>query len=126
VEFVLRAPGNSRLASLVLIGLVAGLFSAVFGVGGGILVVPALIAIGFGVKRAAGTSLGVIAITALAGAVLFAFRGEVHVGYALLVGLPASVGVVAGVAVQRRLTGDALTLAFAALLAAIGVWLIVA
>jgi uncharacterized membrane protein YfcA len=126
VERVLTAPGNSRLASLVLIGLVAGLFSAVFGVGGGILVVPALIAIGFGVKRAAGTSLGVIAITALAGAALFALRGEVHVGYALLVGLPASVGAVAGVAAQRRLTGDALTVAFALLLASIGVWLIVA
>ena len=48
-----------------------------------------------------------------------------HVGYAALVGLPAAVGAVAGTAVQQRVSGRALTLAFAALLAAIAVWLLV-
>ena len=44
---------------LVAIGLVAGVFSSLFGVGGGIVIVPLLIlAAGFGAKEATGTSLG--------------------------------------------------------------------
>jgi hypothetical protein len=105
---------------LVLIGLVAGLFSALFGVGGGIIIVPLLIlVVGFEGKAAAGTSLAAIGITALAGTILYAFEGHVHVAYAALVGLPAMAGAVAGTAVQQRLSGRALTLAFAVLLVVI-------
>ena len=49
------------------------------------------------------TSLGAIAITALAGTIRYAFHGDVEWGYAALVGLPASVGAVAGTAIQQRL-----------------------
>ena len=63
---------------LVLIGLVAGLFSALFGVGGGIVIVPLLILL----ARLRGpprdrTSLAAIGITALAGTILYAFEGHV-------------------------------------------------
>jgi hypothetical protein len=105
---------------LVLIGLVAGLFSALFGVGGGIIIVPLLIlVVGFEGKAAAGTSLAAIGITALAGTILYAFEGHVHVAYAALVGLPAMAGAVAGTAAQQRLSGRALALAFAVLLVVI-------
>ena len=67
----------------------------------------------------------VLGVTATAGVVLYALRGDVNVGYAALVGLPAVVGAVVGTGVQRRLSGGSLTLAFAALLAAVGVWLLV-
>ncbi len=111
---------------LVLIGLVAGIFSAVFGVGGGIVIVPLLImAAGFGAKEATATSLGAIAITALSGVTLYAIRGKVDVAYAVLVGAPAMAGALAGAGLQRRLSGEAVTIAFACLLAGIGVWLIV-
>ena len=103
---------------LIGIGLVAGLFSALFGVGGGIVIVPLLILLaGFEGRAATGTSLAAIGITALAGTILYAFEGHVHVAYAALVGLPAAAGAVAGTAVQQRVSGRALTLAFAALLA---------
>ena len=49
---------------------------------------------------------------------------EVRPGYAALVGLPAVVGAVVGTHVQSRLSGRTLTLAFAVLLAAVGVWLL--
>ena len=112
---------------LAAIGLVAGLFSTLFGVGGGIVIVPLLVLVaGFESKSAAGTSLAAIGITALAGTVLYAFEGRVDVGYAALVGLPAAVGALSGSALQQRVTGRALTLAFAALLVAIGVWMLVA
>jgi uncharacterized membrane protein YfcA len=112
---------------LVAIGLVAGLFSALFGVGGGIVIVPLLILLaGFGGRLATGTSLAAIGITALAGTILYAFEGHVHVGHAALVGVPATLGAVVGAAVQQRISPRALSLAFAALLASIAVWLLVA
>ena len=112
-------------ARLALIGLVAGVFSTLFGVGGGIIVVPLLVALAaFPAHTAAATSLGAILVTAAAGAVLYAVRGEVRPAYAALVGIPAVAGALVGTHVQQRLTGRALTLAFAGLLAVIGVWLI--
>ena len=55
---------------------------------------------------------------------VYAFLGHVEPGYAALVGLPAAVGAAGGTALQQRLTGRALTLAFAGLLVCVGVWLL--
>ena len=110
---------------LLAIGLVAGLFSALFGVGGGIVLVPLLILVlGFESRAATGTSLAAIGITALAGSILYAFEGHVDAAHAALVGLPAAGGAVVGTGIQQRVSGRALTLAFAGLLAAIAVWLL--
>jgi len=111
---------------LVAIGLVAGIFAALFGVGGGIVAVPLLILFARLPERSAtATSLGAIGITALAGVVVYALRGEVHVGYAALVGLPAAVGAILGTSLQQRITTATLTYGFAGLLVAVGVWLLV-
>ena len=111
---------------LVAIGLVAGVFSAFFGVGGGIVVVPLLILFaGFPERAATATSLAAIGITATAGVVVFSVRGEVDVGYAALVGLPAAVGAVAGTSLQQRVRTSTLTYGFAVLLSGVGVWLLV-
>jgi uncharacterized membrane protein YfcA len=110
---------------LVAIGLVAGLFSALFGVGGGIVVVPLLVASGFQPRSAAGTSLAAIGIIALAGAVSYAAHGDLKPGAAAIVGLPAAAGAVAGAALQQRLSIRALSLAFAALLVAVAVRLLI-
>jgi uncharacterized membrane protein YfcA len=110
---------------LVAIGLVAGVFSAFFGVGGGIVAVPLLILVAALPERAAtATSLMAIAITASAGVVVYGLRGQVDVGYAALVGLPAAVGAVAGSAWQQRIRVSTLAYGFAVLLTAIGVWLL--
>jgi len=115
-----------RLARLAAIGLVAGVFSALFGVGGGIIAVPLLIvAIGLPERAATATSLAAIGITALAGVVVYGLRGEVDVGYAALVGLPAAMGALAGTSLQQRIRTTTLTYAFAALVTAVGVWLLV-
>jgi uncharacterized membrane protein YfcA len=112
-------------ARLVLIGLVCGVLATVFGVGGGIVVVPLLVAFAaFSPHVATGTSLGAILITATAGVVLYAARGEVEVGYAALVGIPAMAGAVVGTGLQQRISGRMLTRGFAGLLVAIAVWLI--
>lgn len=114
------------MPKLIAIGLVAGLFSSLFGVGGGIVIVPLLILVaGYEGKLATGTSLAAIGITALAGTILYAFEGHVDVGYAALVGLPAAAGATAGATIQQRISARALTLAFAGLLAVLAVWLLV-
>ena len=70
------------------------------------------------------TSLGAIAITAMAGTIRYAFHGSVEWGYAALIGLPASVGAVAGTAIQQRMRQRWLSFAFAALLVVVGVVLL--
>lgn len=110
---------------LVAIGIAAGVFSAFFGVGGGILAVPLLILfVSFPERAATATSLGMIAITASAGVVAFSLRGEVEPAYAALVGLPAAVGAIAGTTLQQRINTRTLTYGFAALLTALGIWLL--
>jgi uncharacterized protein len=111
---------------LVLIGVLAGLFSALFGVGGGIVVVPLLILLArYDARPAMATSLAAIGLIALVGTVTYALHGELKPGAAAAVGLPAAVGAVLGTSLQQRLATRTLSLAFAALLAGIGVWLLV-
>jgi uncharacterized membrane protein YfcA len=110
---------------LVAIGLAAGIFSAFFGVGGGIIAVPLLIVlVGLPERVASATSLLAIGITASSGVAVFAFRGEVDVGYAARVGLPGAVGALAGTSLQQRVRTWALTYGFALLLTAVGIWLL--
>ena len=110
---------------LVAIGLVAGVFAALFGVGGGIVAVPLLILFARMPERSAtATSLGAIGITALTGVLVYALRGKVDVGYAALVGLPAAAGAIFGTSLQQRITTTTLTYGFAALLVAVGTWLL--
>lgn len=110
---------------LVAIGVAAGIFSAFFGVGGGIVAVPLLVlAAHFPERAATATSLLAIAITASAGVVVFALRGEVEVGYAALVGLPAAVGALIGTSLQQRIHTTTLIYGFAALLTGVGIWLL--
>jgi uncharacterized protein len=111
---------------LALIGLAAGFFSALFGVGGGIVIVPLLVLVAaFPQREATGTSLAAIFVIALVGTIAYGLRGEVHFGYAALVGLPAAAGAVAGASLQQRLPVRALALGFAGLLVVVGIALLV-
>jgi uncharacterized membrane protein YfcA len=107
---------------LVLIGLAAGFFSALFGVGGGVVIVPLLlIACGWEMRSATATSLAAIGITASAGVVTYVAHGEVRPVYALLVGIPAAVGAAGGATLQQRVPVRTLSLLFAAVLVAIAI-----
>jgi uncharacterized membrane protein YfcA len=109
----------SRSLRLILIGTAAGLFSGIFGVGGGSVMVPLLILwLGYGEREATGTSLAaIVAIGGFAAAAQAAY-GNVRALDALLVGFPAVGGVLGGAWLQQRLQTRTITLLFAALLVA--------
>ena len=112
--------------ALVLIGLAAGFFSALFGVGGGIIIVPLLLLTQRWQERPAmATSLAAIGIIALVGTISYGLHGELKPGAAAIVGVPAAAGAVAGTALQQRLANRTLSFLFALLLAGIGVKLLV-
>jgi uncharacterized membrane protein YfcA len=111
---------------LVLIGLVAGFFSALFGVGGGIVIVPLLLVVcGWQARTATATSLAAIGITAVSGVIAYAVHGDVRVEYAALVGIPAAISVAGATALQQRLKTRTLELMFAGFMLAVAVWLFV-
>jgi uncharacterized membrane protein YfcA len=106
----------------IAIGLVAGFFSALFGVGGGIVIVPLLLlAVRWDMRQATATSLAAIGITATAGTITYVAHGEVKPLYALLIGVPAAFGAAGGSSLQRRLPVRTLSFLFAALLVAIAI-----
>jgi uncharacterized membrane protein YfcA len=108
---------SSRLLRLAVIGTVAGAFSGLFGVGGGSVVVPLLVLwMAYDERTATGTSLTAIIVIATAAAGVQALHGHVDPGKAAIVGLPALVGVVAGTALQQRVSAQYIAGAFAALL----------
>jgi uncharacterized membrane protein YfcA len=116
-----------RLLKLAAIGSLAGLFSGLFGVGGGTVIVPLLIFwFGYGERLATGTSLAAIVLIGLLGALAQGgIYGNVHLATGLWLSIPAVGGVLAGTAIQQRIPQRAVSLLFAGLLVAIAIELIV-
>ena len=115
-----------RLLALGVVGTAAGAFSGLFGVGGGVVIVPLLILwLGYGEREATGTSLAAIVLIAAAAAALQGAYGNVDVAKGLLIGLPAVGGVVAGTALQQRIPTRAIAAGFALFLAVSAVVLLV-
>ncbi|HWI72184.1 MAG TPA: sulfite exporter TauE/SafE family protein [Baekduia sp.] len=120
------AGGAQRTLRLAVIGTGAGLFSGLFGVGGGTVIVPLLVLwLGYGTREATGTSLGAIVLIAAAAMLTQGAYGNLHAGDGLLVGVPAVFGVLAGTALQQRVDPRAVSLLFAALLVATAISLLV-
>ena len=120
------ASPDHALWKLAAIGSLAGIFSGLFGVGGGTVIVPLLIFwFAYGERLATGTSLAAIVVIGLIGTLAEGgFYGNVHVLTALLLALPAALGVVLGTAIQQRMPQRAVSYLFALLLVAIAVELI--
>lgn len=111
---------------LAVVGIVAGVFSGLFGVGGGTVIVPLLVLwFGFGEKVATGTSLLAIVLIAAFAAASHGLFGEIDALKGMLVGVPAIAGVVAGAALQQRMSDRLLSGLFAVLLVAIAILYVV-
>jgi uncharacterized membrane protein YfcA len=102
---------------LAAIATAAGAFSALFGVGGGTIIVPLLVLwMGYGHREATGTSLAAIAVIGALAAAGHAVYGNVDLGKGLLIAVPAIGGVLAGTATQQRISERAVAGAFIVLL----------
>ena len=106
-------------ALTVLLGLTAGVVAGMFGVVGGILFVPTLIALGLGQVEAQATSLAAILPTVAAGTWRQASYGNVRWKPALALGLTSVAGVLVGAQVALSLPEDVLRRLFAVLLIAV-------
>jgi uncharacterized membrane protein YfcA len=115
----------SRSLRLAAIGTAAGVFSGLFGVGGGTVIVPLLILwMSYGQHEATGTSLVAIVLIAGVAAATQGAYGNIHVADGLLVGIPALAGVLAGTYLQQRVPGRGVSLLFAGLLVAVAIELL--
>jgi hypothetical protein len=118
-------PHSRRALALMAIGTAAGLFSGLFGVGGGSVIVPLLILwLGYDERAATATSLAAIVFVAGFAAAVQGAYGNVHVLDAVLIGVPAVAGVLFGAWLQQRLRTRAIALLFAAVLVASAVELV--
>ncbi len=118
--------GAPRVLRLTVIGTAAGVFSGLFGVGGGTIIVPLLILwLGYEARAATGTSLAAIVLIAAAAAATHEGYGNVDEHQALLIGIPAMAGVLIGTALQQRISQATLKIVFAGLMAVTAIALLV-
>ena len=102
---------------LAAIATAAGAFSGLFGVGGGTIIVPLLVLwMGYEHREATGTSLAAIAVIGALAAAVHGLYGNVDLDKGLLVAAPAVAGVLAGIALQQRLSEKTVAGAFVVLL----------
>jgi uncharacterized protein len=115
---------TSTILFAIVLGLAAGVLAGMFGVGGGILFVPMLVALGLGQLEAQGTSLLAILPTVLAGTWNQQRYGNVRVRTAIVVGVSSIVGVEIGARVVTELPESTLQKLFAILLFGVAVQLV--
>ena len=109
---------------LVLAGSLIGLTTGFFGVGGGFIIVPALLMLGLPMRRAVPTSLLVIALNSLVALGLRLIAGsEVPLGYALPMILGGVAGSSLAVLIAPRLGNLGLVRAFAVLILVLAAYL---
>jgi uncharacterized protein len=116
-----------RLARDLAAGLLVGALTGFFGVGGGFLIVPALlIFLALSIRLAVGTSLAIITITSVMGltAHLVAGRG-IDVGVTATMTAGCIAGAVAGAAVAGHIPQRLLGRGFASLLTAVATYLLI-
>jgi len=123
-----RATARSLLPRLLPAGLLVGLLAGFFGIGGGFLIVPALImATGMPLRIAVGTSLVAVSALGLTTAASYALSGYVEWRLVGLLVAGGVLGAIGGIALGKRLAGAkrAMEIGFAVLVAAVGCYVVV-
>ena len=120
-----RATTSLPLLKILVVGLAVGALTGIVGIGGGFLIVPALVVLGrVPMKQAVGTSLLVIAMNSASG--FLGYRGSVDVPWRFLAGFTAVsvAGIIAGTYLVRCVTPEALKRGFAVFLLVIGAFML--
>jgi uncharacterized protein len=116
----------SEVVTVVTIGLAAGILGGFFGVGGGVLIVPALVLLlKLSQHQAVGTSLGaLLPPVGLLGAYEYYRHGDLNIAYALYLAIGILIGAYLGAIVATQLSGLILRRAFAIFLMLIAIRLL--
>ncbi len=106
------------------IGLVSGVFSGIFGVGGGVVMIPGMVYLmKLPIKTAIGTSLALIVPTAIAGAAKHTHAGNVDFKVVLMIAPLAIAGGIGGAMLAQKLPADTLKRVFGCFIIFVGVHL---
>ena len=118
---------NPSYLLLVFIASVAGLLSGLFGIGGGVVIMPALVYFaGFDQHRATGTSLAILLPPIGLGAAIEYYRhGAVDVRAAIIIAISVFVAAWLGSIVANRVSGSYLRLAFGVFVIGLGISVVV-
>jgi uncharacterized membrane protein YfcA len=110
----------------VIIGMCGGITSGLFGVGGGIVIVPALIYwAGFSQHKATGTSLAVLLLPiGLAATIEYYRRGNVDLRAAVIIATTMFVGAWIGAILANQMKGPHLRLMFGVFVTGVGLYLV--
>ncbi len=104
------------------IGLLAGFLSGLFGIGGAIVIIPALVLLGFPQREAAGTSLAALLMpVGILGVLEYARRHEVRVGWAVGLALGLLFGAYVGAVLAGKLSNPLLQRLFGLVLLAVSI-----
>lgn len=108
----------STVVLLLLIGLAAGFLSGLIGIGGGIIIVPALVLLaGFSQKLAQGTSLGLLLLPAgILGVIQYYKQGYLNVNYVILLAVAFVLGSFLGSKLALSISDDKVKKIFAVIL----------
>jgi uncharacterized protein len=110
---------------LVALGVVAGIFGGGLGLGGGFIMVPLLVLIGFGTHRAHATSLAAIVLIAVAGSISFGASGEIDVLAGVTIGIGGVAGSALGASVMNRVSAKALSITFLVIISLVSLRMII-
>lgn len=125
-----ESDGNSSdkrmsYALIVVEGIVVGVLTGLVGVGGGFLIVPALVVLGkVPVKEAVGTSLLVIAMKSASGFAGYLGQVEIRWGYLALFSVMAVAGGLGGARLVRYVPQTVLKKTFAVFLVVMGIFIL--
>lgn len=117
---------HGSIILFVAIGLASGVTSGLFGIGGGLLIIPALIYLaGYSQHEATGISLAVLLPPVGLGAVIEYYRhGHVDLKIACILAVAVFVGGWIGAVIANQMTGPYLRLAFALFVVGVGCYLL--
>ncbi|MFN2417602.1 MAG: sulfite exporter TauE/SafE family protein [Candidatus Limnocylindria bacterium] len=123
---MVSSPDHPNAFILALIGLAAGVLSGLFGVGGGIIMVPAMVMLaGMAQGRASATSLASIVPIAAVGAFVFSRSDSVDLPAAAVLMVGSLIGVQVGARLMPRIGDDRLRIGFAVFMIGIAVTMLI-
>jgi len=116
---------SSSVLRPVALGLVAGFVSGLFGVGGGVIIVPGLtLWLGFSIHRASATSVAAMIVSASSAVLMFGVEGAVDWHAAAFIVIGTTVGAAIGARAMGRIPESLLTRVFAVVMVVAAVRLV--